>query len=913
MLSLFNFKMDNRDEITVGKSKLKHEKRNIIWIDQNIESESNKSTLKNFKKYLDFGDFKTFSSVDKAFSEIQKNKNYSFSLFYVIVSGRLGEEFFKKYKQKTEELNILSANIVYCMNKKAYETKPYYCDNFLNHGKIVTSPNEVINYIRKDECQWNNKNKMGIKPEKYISQGKGYGNVFVSAKNINEICIPIKFGESIKSEHIKKNELEEMQKFLLKYYQSNDLVGLIKPSKEKNIDIPYYILAKFFINLYTKETDFYRNLNKDLSWKDAKKYKPFILILYNALNEKKIKNYRGTLYRGATLKEKELENLENVYKQSKNLSQKNNIIYYFTNNFLSFSKSEKEAHKFLKNVKFIIKGIDDNNFFVPNLDIKEFSQYGNVEEEVLVLPFSCFEIKNIRDTKVGAKKIKEITLNYLNNRKKEMNEYIDKISEEDMNKFKEDNLNCQYTIELIQNLGISEESIKSILNNLKNNYNSSNINIPQNKVSKLFKGDKPVFDKSLNTNYNNNQINNGYLNKAQLHNLLENKPVSMQHVINPYNKDPNINPRVMLTYKDGSKAALNYNPKTNQYQIVTEFNTKGEMGFNSKIFKPYNELGKPIPLEEVKTGDMLSILNEAKQKNPNLNLNEQIESGCENIKQLNNNLLKGYTANAIGNAAGNFLVNIDRFIDADPKEKCIMGVSAAAPIGVCYLLNQAAKISTTAAKGAPVVGALLSGGFLVYNAVKDGTSDTFTKSEVAISIGKNVVGTLTDIGGAVGGMELGAAIGSVVPGIGNVVGMGIGGLIGGVASALFRRFVLESKLKLKFCSSVNLSGLKNNSYFGLEWENPSNEGKSFAIELVDNNNNLCWRVINIPPKNRYISSTNASGGTVAINYKGIPQNSYSAKFVLFEVKNEYSLSVEDWKNAEKIQKILIQLSILEVK
>ena len=62
----------------------------ILWIDKNMNTFDNKSTLEYFKVNLKNFSIKTFESVSYAFKEIKNNKNiYEFNLFYVIVSGSL--------------------------------------------------------------------------------------------------------------------------------------------------------------------------------------------------------------------------------------------------------------------------------------------------------------------------------------------------------------------------------------------------------------------------------------------------------------------------------------------------------------------------------------------------------------------------------------------------------------------------------------------------------------------------------------------------------------------------------------------------------------------------------------------------------------------------------------------------------
>ena len=149
--------------------------KRILWIDKNLNTFDNKSTLEYFKDNLKNYIIITFESVSNAFKEIKNNKNiYEFDLFYVIVSGSLTEEFFTVYAKETQKINIIAATIVYCFNQKYHENKPYYLDPFLNPGKITNNAQIVVDYILRDECDW--KNGMGINiianKEEYNIQNK---------------------------------------------------------------------------------------------------------------------------------------------------------------------------------------------------------------------------------------------------------------------------------------------------------------------------------------------------------------------------------------------------------------------------------------------------------------------------------------------------------------------------------------------------------------------------------------------------------------------------------------------------------------------------------------------------------------------------------------------------------------------
>ena len=114
-----------KDYSNIAKIILEKDNNKIIWIDQNVNNLENKHTLEYFKKELkDNYDIITIESVSETFNLLKNLENiFKFKLLYVIVSGRLAEEFFNNYAEKVIDMNILCASIVYCFNDSFHKKK----------------------------------------------------------------------------------------------------------------------------------------------------------------------------------------------------------------------------------------------------------------------------------------------------------------------------------------------------------------------------------------------------------------------------------------------------------------------------------------------------------------------------------------------------------------------------------------------------------------------------------------------------------------------------------------------------------------------------------------------------------------------------------------------------------------------
>jgi hypothetical protein len=331
-------------------------------------------------------------------------------MIYIIINDKLSEKFFSEYTDEIKKLGVVTANIIFCDEEPKNKNK-FFNDPFINPGKIVTDFSKVINYLNIDECGFNNILKMNKTIDSSFA-GEKYGNIF---KEINEdqIIIPSKMIDKIILNLRSKEKIDEFKNFIYKY-GNNLLSKTVNPSQEKKIDLPLFIYSKFYMRLYGLETDFYYDINKYLTNQenDFGIFNTFVTILYYGLTQNLlISNDEFPFYRGGVISKNEFKLIE-----------KNN--FYSCKNFLSFSKSEKEADKFLNNnlgcdnslypTKFIIEkcGKLNGNNLMSNIEMRHYSGFAS-EQEVLFLPLSCFEVTSIDDSVFNEKNIKIIKLNYV--------------------------------------------------------------------------------------------------------------------------------------------------------------------------------------------------------------------------------------------------------------------------------------------------------------------------------------------------------------------------------------------------------------------------------------------------------------------------------------------------------------------
>ena len=97
---------------------------------------------------------------------------------------------------------------------------------------------------------------------------------------------------------------------------------------------------------------------------------------------------------------------------------------------------------------------------------------------------------------------------------------------------------------------------------------------------------------------------------------------------------------------------------------------------------------------------------------------------------------------------------------------------------------------------------------------------------------------------------------------------------------------------------------RNSKIFpSFSWDNINSETNSFMIELIEDDINKKWPVINIPKETRKIIENEEIIGDTTIEYKGISDNASCALFILYEIKKE-KITLEEVNNEEKFKELI---------
>ena len=290
----------------------------------------------------------------------------------------------------------------------------------------------------------------------------------------------------------------------------------------------------------------------------------------------------------------------------------------------------------------------------------------------------------------------------------------------------------------------------------------------------------------------------------------------------------------------------------------------------------------------------------------------------------------------VGNAIGYFLANYSEFKKANYKDKIKILANTAIPFG--NILGKKIIGAIPVFKNNTVFQSIFRYGFLAIslfelsrNIFEVFFSDVLTLEEKIKIFCIKTLPTITDVGSALlsqaAAMKIALALGIVAgPGaiiVSGIVGIGVGFIAGKIVGKI--KAIEKERNFLFYSDSLYFKYVpkKYREYAipTLKWKDAPLKSKSFALELIVNENGKKpnWLIINIPPKvgEMEINELSDEGETI-IKYKGIPENAFSGCFCLY-VFDSKTINYDDFvamknglEEGEKLRKHLIDYKMLIV-
>lgn len=464
------------------------------------------------KKNKEIKKLKSDDSKDSHEEDYEKyNENIGSKVNYYI-----SPEIKNKFNEIDDKILFSSKNIDYIDN----EPIPFPSDklnnisdkifhlpsvnkNIINSEYFPLPPVNKINKEEKNQLCLHNKNDI-LNPLKdsnedqldiikNIEDGNKDESIqynFENISNFRQLILPIFLYIYIANP--KATEISKFNHYILTHYSKEQkLVDLINQIFI-GYQIPNEITSKYWARAYTAETKFYKEMNKDLRLDKFDKYLTFIHMMYNGIKIKSFSfNPNCKLYRGAKFDQKEIDNLElSIKNKSSNFPSS----IFYCKSFLSFSKNKEIAKTFIKKegngqvglslALIIIEEFTEGAINCPGCaDIKKFSLIKK-EEEILVFPFTCFEVKNIekKEDKDINKTYYIIHLDYLGKYEEKFN---GKVADDLIEEIPEESLYAQqvFSTDIIDGK-YKEKFFKKKSEYVDNNNNNDSVIFCENDIKK---------------------------------------------------------------------------------------------------------------------------------------------------------------------------------------------------------------------------------------------------------------------------------------------------------------------------------------------------------------------------------------------------------------------------------------------
>ena len=255
----------------------------VIWIDPEIDNEEFRTYIEELRTYNSLK-VDLFNNIEQA---IEYMKEITFQETKIIVNGGLYDEFVKSFKENIRHMYFAPKIIVFTSNKEAFieKNKNYQNneDKFYKFGGVTNTFNKIKRFLRSE---LDNLMEIENKPKKFNEIDEINLSVeYIDTKE--KLMLPIFFKAII--DEIPNDNNKKFISFLFKTYSNdNDELKKLLYTIEPMTDIPYEILSKYYLRIYSVSSNFHKDVSKNLYLNKSKGLLPYIKTLYEGIKLKSL-------------------------------------------------------------------------------------------------------------------------------------------------------------------------------------------------------------------------------------------------------------------------------------------------------------------------------------------------------------------------------------------------------------------------------------------------------------------------------------------------------------------------------------------------------------------------------------------------------------------------------------------------
>ena len=218
-------------------------KETIFWVDENIKNQENQQYCDEiYNEYtINFTEFVDLNSI------FEEMKLIKFEIVFIIISGKLIEDYLKLFKKQIDLLYIIPIHIIFTSHKNIIINllKEKYSEDLNNYliniENIASSFDEVKNILNKYFKDVPSKIKLGNlkKPKDY-----NYCFNFEYIEKSEQLIFPFLYEKIMENAKVSNLEIKKFNQFLLQNFGSNKEIKELINKLIKVGNIPNEIIAK---------------------------------------------------------------------------------------------------------------------------------------------------------------------------------------------------------------------------------------------------------------------------------------------------------------------------------------------------------------------------------------------------------------------------------------------------------------------------------------------------------------------------------------------------------------------------------------------------------------------------------------------------------------------------------------------
>ena len=309
-------------------------KSNLLWIDDKLEKQFYIQELESLNKFNIY----TFKNIDDI---INKIKEIKFEKTFIIINNNYYNYFITQFIENIKDIFVIPKIIIIQnpieKNTIIHNSKE---DPFYNICFVKNNFSEIKEFFLENEEKvlLNKEEKLIVESENEEKQF-----IFENIDKTEKLYFPLYYRMLINVNSL--DNFDNTTKYIYDQYSNNNQIFYLFSQIIDLKSIPIELLCKYYVRIYTLNSNFNQDINKHLLEGKLDIFKNYIKILYEGIKLEILKNPEEKyLYHLTKFNNEEIIKIKNNLENKKD----NLPLILFSKQFLSFFKKKEEIKKYIK-------------------------------------------------------------------------------------------------------------------------------------------------------------------------------------------------------------------------------------------------------------------------------------------------------------------------------------------------------------------------------------------------------------------------------------------------------------------------------------------------------------------------------------------------------------------------------------